>query len=88
MGSLNFETLLQDKSVERNRVIAALEYLHEQQMIVLETSGMTEVFKVNTHELNNPVLARNLTDYFLDKEEKEIKRIATLVRFFFNLMGV
>ena len=81
-GSLNFETLLQDKSVERNRVIAALEYLHEQQMIVLETSGMTEVFKVNTHELNNPVLARNLTDYFLDKEEKEIKRIATLVRFF------
>lgn len=81
-GSLHFDSLLQDKSVERNRVIAALEYLHEQQMIVLETSGMTEVFKVNTHELNNPVLAKNLTDYFLDKEEKEIKRIATLVRFF------
>lgn len=81
-GSLNFETLLQDKSIERNRVIAAVEYLHEQQMIVLETSGMTEVFKVNNHELNDPALAKNLTDYFLDKEEKEIKRIAALVRFF------
>lgn len=81
-GSLNFDALLQDRSIERNRVIAALEYLHEQQMIVLETSGMTEVFKVNSHELNDPALANNLTNYFFDKEEKEIKRIAALVRFF------
>lgn len=81
-GSLHFDTLLQDKSIERKRVIAALEYLHEQHMIVLETSGMTEVFKVNNHELNDPALANYLTDYFLDKEKKEIKRIAALVRFF------
>jgi ATP-dependent DNA helicase RecQ len=81
-GSLHFDTLLQDKSIERSRVISALEYLHEQQMIVLETSGMTEVFKVNNHELNDPGLTKNLANYFLDKEEKEIKRIAALVRFF------
>jgi len=81
-GSLSFDTLLQDQSIERNRVIAALEYLQEQQMIVLETSRMTEVFKVNINELNDPTLAKNLYDYFLDKEEKEIKRIAALVRFF------
>ena len=81
-GSLNFDTLLQDKSIERNRVIAALEYLQEQQLIVLETSRMTEVFKVNNHELNDPSLATNLYNYFLDKEQKEIKRIAALVRFF------
>ena len=81
-GSLNFDNLLQDKAIERNRVIAALEYLQEQQMIVLETSRMTEVFKVNSHELNDPALAKNLYDYFKDKEVKEIKRIASLVRFF------
>ena len=81
-GSLSFDTLLQDKSIERHRVIAALEYLHEQQMIVLETSRMTEVFKVNSHELSDPALAQSLYDYFLDKEKKEIKRIAALVRFF------
>ncbi len=81
-GSLSFDTLLQDKSIERNRVIAALEYLQEQQMIVLETSRMTEVFKVNSNELSDPALAKNLYDYFIDKEEKEIKRIASLVRFF------
>ena len=81
-GSLSFDTLLQDKSIERNRVIAALEYLQEQQLIILETSRITEVFKVNNHELRAPNLAKSLYEYFIDKEEKEIKRIATLVRFF------
>ena len=81
-GSLSFDTLLQDKSIDRSRVIAALEYLQEQQMIVLETSKITDVFKVNIHELSNPTLAKDLYDYFIDKEQKEIKRIASLVRFF------
>ena len=81
-GSLNFDTLLQDKSIERNRVIAALEYLQEQQLIVLETKGMTEVFNVNLNALADPSLCDNLSNYFKDNEEKEIKRIATLVRFF------
>jgi len=81
-GSLNFDTLLQDKSIERNRVIAALEYLQEQQLIVLETKGMTEVFKINLDELSDPSLCQTLSTYFKDNEEKEIKRIATLVRFF------
>jgi len=81
-GSLNFDTLLQDKSIDRNRVIAALEYLEEQQLIVLETKGMTEVFKVNVNELADPALAQSLCDYFKGNEEKEIKRIASLVRFF------
>ena len=81
-GSLNFETLLQDTSIERNRVIAALEYLQEQQLIVLETKGMTEIFKINVTELNDPSLCQTLSDYFKDNEEKEIKRIASLVSFF------
>jgi len=81
-GSLNFDTLLQDQSIERNRVISALEYLEEQQLIVLETKGMTEVFNVNLNELADPTLSQSLSDYFIDKEEKEIKRIASLVRFF------
>jgi ATP-dependent DNA helicase RecQ len=81
-GSLSFDTLLQDKSIERNRVIAALEYLQEQQLIVLETKGMTEVFKINLDELADPNLCQNLSNYFKDNEEKEIKRIATLIRFF------
>ncbi|TMM47546.1 RecQ family ATP-dependent DNA helicase [Colwellia ponticola] len=81
-GSLNFETLLQDKSIERNRVVTALEYLQEQQLIVLETKGMTEVFNVNTDALADANLCADLSKYFKDNEEKEIRRIANLVRFF------
>ena len=81
-GSLNFDTLLQDNSIERNRVVSALEYLQEQQMIVLETARITEVFKVDEHGLHDPELASNLNNYFLDKEKKEINRIAALIRFF------
>ncbi|MBU2893042.1 RecQ family ATP-dependent DNA helicase [Colwellia sp. D2M02] len=81
-GSLNFDNLLQDKSIERNRVISALEYLQEQQLIILETKGMTEVFNVDLHALTKPSLTQQLSDYFKDKEEKEIKRIAALIRFF------
>jgi len=81
-GSLNFERLLEDKSIERNRVITALEYLQEQQLIVLETKQMTEVFKVDLTQLADPNLSKNLHLYFVDKEVKEIKRIAALVNFF------
>ena len=81
-GNLNFDNLLQDKSIERNRVIAALEYLQEQQFIVLETKGMTEVFKVNLNELADENLSDSLFTYFKENEDKEIKRIDALVRFF------
>lgn len=81
-GSLNFDTLLKDKSIDRNRVITALEYLQEQQLIVLETKSMTEAFNININELADPRLCQNLYNYFKSNEEKEIKRIDSLVSFF------
>ncbi|MGJ8693379.1 MAG: RecQ family ATP-dependent DNA helicase [Thalassotalea sp.] len=78
----DFDALFHHYQCERNRVVAALEYLQEQQLISLETKKITEVFTVDVNKLNEPDLAAWLTDYFLDKEEKEIKRIAALVRFF------
>ncbi|MEN8136713.1 MAG: RecQ family ATP-dependent DNA helicase [Thermodesulfobacteriota bacterium] len=81
-GNLDFATLLQDYSCERNRVVAALDYLQQKQLIALETKRMTEVFRVRQTPLADPALAQNLHHYFADKEQKEIKRIAALVRFF------
>jgi ATP-dependent DNA helicase RecQ len=43
---------------------------------------MTEVFKINLTALADPSLCQMLSHYFKGNEEKEIKRIATLVRFF------
>jgi ATP-dependent DNA helicase RecQ len=81
-GVPNFETLFNNYSAERGRVITALDYLAEKQLIELESKKMTEVFQVNQNVLSQASLAQTLHHYFVDKEEKEIKRIASLVRFF------
>jgi ATP-dependent DNA helicase RecQ len=81
-GEPDFEALFQPYGCDRGRVIVALEYLQEKQLITLETKKITEVFSVNKALLSADIIAKSLHDYFVEKEEKEIKRIATLVRFF------
>ena len=81
-GSPNFDSLFEHYQCKRDRVVTALEYLHEQQLIELETKGITEVFSVNEAALSKVELASDLHHYFSDKEQKEIKRISSLVRFF------
>lgn len=72
----------EQSNLERSRILAALEYLHDKNLIELESKQMTEVYHVNLNTINQPDLATNLFDYFKEKEIKEIKRIAALVRFF------
>ncbi|MDO6446578.1 RecQ family ATP-dependent DNA helicase [Colwellia sp. 1_MG-2023] len=81
-GEPDFEQLFQHYQCERSRVVTALEYLQELGHITLETKKITEVFSVNETALSTPFLANKLHDYFLDKEQSEIKRIAALIRFF------
>ncbi|WP_415881608.1 ATP-dependent DNA helicase RecQ [Neptuniibacter sp. QD34_54] len=81
-GNLDFESLYQHYGCDRQRVISAMEYLQEQQLIALETKKITEVFAVNANKLAEPQLAQSLADYFSEKEEKEVQRIAQLIRFF------
>ncbi|MBE0362537.1 ATP-dependent DNA helicase RecQ [Pseudoalteromonas ulvae UL12] len=81
-GTLDFKRLLQETGVERSRVVAALEYLHQQGAIELETKRITQVYKVNLAVLQDETLASQLTAYFEQKERSEINRIAALVRFF------
>jgi ATP-dependent DNA helicase RecQ len=81
-GAPDFDALFNRYKTERSRVITALDYLAEKQLIELESKKMTEVFQVYQEALHDPQLAGVLHHYFVDKEEKEIKRIASLVRFF------
>lgn len=78
----NLAVLFQDYQYERGRVVTALEYLAELQLIQLETKKLTEVYEVNVAKLNQPELAEQLASYFSENERYEIKRIAALVRFF------
>ncbi|NMM41655.1 RecQ family ATP-dependent DNA helicase [Pseudoalteromonas arctica] len=81
-GTLNFDTLTQAAQVDRKRVVAALDYLAEKNLIALETKRITQVYQVHNEVINNPDLTQQLHSYFVDKEQAEIKRIAALIRFF------
>ncbi|MGR6870986.1 RecQ family ATP-dependent DNA helicase [Pseudomonas sp. HK3] len=78
----DLDACYQQSQLERSRILAALEYLHEKNLIELESKQMTEVYHVKSDVIQKSGLARELFDYFKDKEAKEIKRIAALVRFF------
>ncbi|TBR43532.1 RecQ family ATP-dependent DNA helicase [Marinomonas agarivorans] len=65
----------------RERAIKALNYLHEQHMIELETKQLTQVYQV-TPSLDIENTSRQLAEYFLAKENSEIKRIHYLLHFF------
>jgi ATP-dependent DNA helicase RecQ len=81
-GEPDFDALFANYASDRGRVVTALEYLQETHCIELETKRMTEVFSVNEQALADTELAQKLHQYFEEKEQKEIKRIAALIRFF------
>jgi len=81
-GEPDFELMHSRYNAPRKRIISALEYLAEQQHIVLETKKATEVFSVNMSALDNADLGAQLYQYFGEKEQAEVERISKLVQFF------
>lgn len=81
-GIVIFDSIFEHYGAERSRVVAALEYLHEHNHIELASRLITDVYEVNKQALLAGDLAEKLAFYFADNEQKEIKRIAALVRFF------
>lgn len=80
-GVLDFMQLQQAYDCERSRVLTALDYLHNQGLIELQASKMTEVYQVNQQALAQTNLTEQLVHYFQQNEQSEIKRIAALIRF-------
>ena len=66
---------------ERDRAIAALEYLDEKGLIELAVKGITDVYQVDTQKLTEKHLVQELAVYFKEKEQAEITRINELLLF-------
>ncbi|MFT5812587.1 MAG: ATP-dependent DNA helicase RecQ [Psychroserpens sp.] len=81
-GEPDFELMHTRYNAPRKRIVSALEYLANQQHIILETKKATEVFSVNTAAFEDSTLVDTLAHYFLEKEQSEIERISKLVAFF------
>ena len=67
---------------ERSRAVTALDYLHQQGWIELESKQMTEVY----HRLALPddlqPLIQQLHQQFMEKEQSELQRIQQMLQFF------
>lgn len=79
---IDIDAITQHYGADRGRVVTALDYLQDKNLIELQTKGTVDVYAVNIDSLMEPSLATQLLAYFEDKELKEIARIKQLIRFF------
>lgn len=79
---LDQEALNRDYPHPRHRLVNALEYMHLQGWIELQSQRHTDVYQVDLQRLQQPELAEQLFVYFAQRETAEIKRIEKMVDFF------
>ena len=81
-GSIDVNEFALQSGLERSRVLSALEYLHEQGDIELESKQLIDVYQVDISQLAKPELVSQLATYFLSNEKSEVARINTMLRYF------
>ncbi|CAG9297218.1 RecQ family ATP-dependent DNA helicase [Celerinatantimonas diazotrophica] len=80
--SLDFEQLWHHSHSPRHRVVAALDYFHENGWIELQTKQSTDVYKVVNRQMPRDALTEEIFQLFKQKEQSEISRIHAMVAFF------
>lgn len=80
--TLDMDALWQSYQVDRKRVVAAIDYLHEQGWITLESKQMTDVYRINQHHFDIEAETEALYQLFQQKEHSEINRIENMIAFF------
>ncbi|WP_176291755.1 RecQ family ATP-dependent DNA helicase [Vibrio natriegens] len=67
---------------ERSRVVAALDYFHQNGWIELESKQLTDVYAVLPTQQSSETLEQHLYDLFQSKERKDIERIHAMLGLF------
>jgi len=80
--TVNFDQLHREYRAERSRVITALEWLHEQGWIELESKQMTEVYRRLQAAIDVETLGATLHRYFQEKEQAEVARTHAMLDLF------
>ncbi|WP_153446332.1 RecQ family ATP-dependent DNA helicase [Vibrio algicola] len=85
--SVDFDALWMGYQAERSRVVAALDYFHEQGLIELESKQITDVYQVlgadhPETQRDNTEVANELSALFKQKEHGDLNRIQTLINLF------
>jgi ATP-dependent DNA helicase RecQ len=80
--TVNFENIVANYNTDRQRIVAALDYLNEQGFIQLETKQMTEVYEVMESGFDIVQVTDAVYEKFAIKEKAEVKRINDMIAFF------
>ncbi|EJN32282.1 RecQ family ATP-dependent DNA helicase [Pseudomonas sp. GM80] len=81
-ATVSFESMYEQYSAERNRVVMALDYFQEKGWVELESKQMTEVYSVLRSDFDSDVLGGELHDYFTRHEQTEVARIHAMLEVF------
>ena len=79
---VDFDAIWHQGAGERKRVISALDYLHQQGLISLESKQMVEAYKVLQPALDLTEETSRLHQLFQQKEYSEIARLNEMLHFF------
>ncbi|WP_344957191.1 RecQ family ATP-dependent DNA helicase [Zobellella aerophila] len=79
---VDFEAIWQRCRGERKRVVSAIDYLHEQGWIQLESKQMVEVYRVVDSRFSPEAESERLYGLFKQKEQNEIDRLQQMIGFF------
>jgi len=79
---VDLEALWMNYQSERSRVVAALDYFHQNGWIELESKQLTDVYSVLPATQNQEAVSLHLIELFQSKEQKDIERIHTMLDLF------
>lgn len=79
---VDLEALWMNYQPERSRVVAALDYFHQNGWIELESKQLTDVYSVLPATQNQEATSQHLVELFQSKEQKDIERIHTMLNLF------
>ncbi|MEH0672027.1 RecQ family ATP-dependent DNA helicase [Vibrio owensii] len=79
---VDLEALWMNYQSERSRVVAALDYFHQNGWIELESKQLTDVYSVLPATQNQEATSQHLVELFQSKEQKDIQRIHTMLNLF------
>ncbi|MEH0713774.1 RecQ family ATP-dependent DNA helicase [Vibrio owensii] len=79
---VDLEALWMNYQSERSRVVAALDYFHQNGWIELESKQLTDVYSVLPATQSQEATSQHLVELFQSKEQKDIERIHTMLNLF------
>ncbi|MGR5193615.1 RecQ family ATP-dependent DNA helicase [Vibrio rotiferianus] len=79
---VDLEALWMNYQSERSRVVAALDYFHQNGWIELESKQLTDVYSVLPTTQSQEAISQHLVELFQSKEQKDIERIHTMLSLF------